>query len=323
MEIRQNPIIMKRSILLFASTIVAFATYAQMIIVQEDFEGVADGDYVAASLGAPWTTWSGAAGTPEDAQISTIQAQSGTNSVMITSTTPSTGGTSDLLLLLGDRTSGIYGLAWNMYIPQGNGGYFNIQHAEEPGVEWAIDVTFKADGTIELGANNASSNYSVNYPHDEWFSVEFLINLNTMQALFTMNEGAPFTWPFNTAVDATTGMNQLGSVNFFSYAGGDPVMYFIDDVVFIDLSNVGIAQLDEDLVQIYPNPATDLLTVELPDLSVERIVLMDVAGRNVQEVTVNGLQPVHRMDVGALAAGSYTLRAITEEGEVVKRLIKH
>jgi hypothetical protein len=315
---------MKKTLLLITSLFtLASVTKGQMLIVDEDFEGLADGAYVAASLGAPWTTWSGAAGTPEDAQVSMLQASSGTNSFMITSTTPATGGTTDLLLLLGDRTTGVYGLSWNMYIPAGNGGYFNIQHDEEPGVEWAIDVTFKADGTIELGANNATSNYSANYPHDEWFSVEFLINLNTMQGLFTMNGEAPYTWPFNTAVDATTGMNQLGSVNFFSYAGGDPVMYFVDDVIFIDLTNVGIAQLDADQARIYPNPVADQLTLEMPEMQIERLLVTDLSGRTVREMPVNGMQPTYRMDVASLASGTYLVRAITTEGELVKQIVKY
>ena len=72
-----------------------------------------------------WTTWSGTEGGAEDGIVTTEQAASAPNSVLIAE-----GQTQDIVLLLGNQTSGAYRVQWKEYIPAGATAYFNIQEDE-------------------------------------------------------------------------------------------------------------------------------------------------------------------------------------------------
>ncbi len=99
----------------------------------------------------------------EDGIISETFSHSPTKSVLI----DETGGATDLLWLLGDKTSDIYNVSFWMYIPSGFCGYYNFQHFEAPGVEWAIEMYFHTDGSTKFII--AGDEIVMNYNHDTWF----------------------------------------------------------------------------------------------------------------------------------------------------------
>ncbi|MBP9221509.1 MAG: hypothetical protein KBF42_08995, partial [Chitinophagales bacterium] len=84
-----------------------------------------------------WSTWSGVEGGAEDGVISTDQAYSGSNSMLV-----SEGGVNDIILKLGDLSSGKWRLEWQMYVPDAKTGYYNIQESEVPGVAWNLELLF-------------------------------------------------------------------------------------------------------------------------------------------------------------------------------------
>ncbi|MBK9017484.1 MAG: hypothetical protein IPM82_27455 [Saprospiraceae bacterium] len=105
-------------------------------IICDNFDSYAAGTTTGSN--APhWSTWSGTIGGPEDGIVSSDQFFSAPNSMLIQE-----GGSQDVLLLLGDRTSGVYSLGWKMYVPTGKVGYYNIQDTEVPGVQWNLEVFF-------------------------------------------------------------------------------------------------------------------------------------------------------------------------------------
>ena len=73
---------------------------------------------------------------------------------------------------------------------------------------------------------------------------------------------------------------------------------------------------------IYPNPASDILTIAT-EANVEEIAIYDIYGRT---TTVYGLQTtdfVHSIDVADLEAGVYFVNIKTENGNIVKRFVKN
>ncbi|NQV17444.1 MAG: hypothetical protein HQ534_02750, partial [Armatimonadetes bacterium] len=88
-------------------------------IYGDDFESYTVGEYLAVQSD-DWTTWTNNPGSAEDALISDDYALSGTNSVKVD-------GTTDLVLIMDNYTSGAYSIALNMYIPTGYCGYYNLQ----------------------------------------------------------------------------------------------------------------------------------------------------------------------------------------------------
>ena len=131
--------------------------------------------------------------------------------------------------------------------------------------------------------------------------------------------------------DSTT--NEPGSHGFFKFSMrpastlvlGDAVentanIYFdfnqpvITNAAVFSVSNtVGIAEEDAGLPQLYPNPATDQLTVLLPPPTTATVVeVLDALGRVVRTAVPVG--PSAQMDVAALPAGVYHVRVA---GQVV------
>jgi len=168
-----------------------------------------------------WSTWSGATNGPEDGIVSGDYAQSGTNSLLVSNT-----GAQDVLLLLGNQTSGSYDLSWSMYIPAGHVGYYNVQEDETPGVGWNLNMHFGNDtgGTTATFGEGvvAETGTTFTYPEDQWFDVVHTFNLddNTMDIWVDgvqVESGAAFT-------------GNLGSIDIFSINSDNTV--YIDDVLF-------------------------------------------------------------------------------------------
>ena len=75
----------------------------------------------------------------------------------------------------------------------------------------------------------------------------------------------------------------------------------------------------ETKVNIYPNPTNDRLYIETEG-EINNVVIYDVYGR--QQTTVNGQQSLS-IDLSKLNAGIYFIKINTEEGNIVKRIIKN
>lgn len=316
---------MKKVILPILALSIPAMLAAQTMVVNESFEGHASGVLVAQTLGAPWTTWSNTPGSAEDTPISDEQAVTGTYSMKV-STTVAGGGPTDMVLQLGDRTEGQWILSWMMFIPTGQGAYFNMQHTETPGTEWAVDVTFPGAGTAGTIAT-ANVEYPITYEHDVWFAVGISIDLDAMSATMVIGNNPPHTWAFNSTSTMATGMNQIGGINFFAYSGGvGPTTYYIDDVTFVDLTSVGISEITDTDINVYPNPVENTLNVEAPGVSsAATAVLIDATGRTViaaRQFAQNALMARTQLDLSGLPSGMYFLRVQDGSQELVRRVTK-
>lgn len=87
------------------------------------------------------------------------------------------------------------------------------------------------------------------------------------------------------------------------------------------LSMVGLAdQLDPALIKVYPNPAQNILVVELPQLDNWTLSLVDLLGKQVAQQDVLGL--TQKMNVQDYPAGIYYLRISNARGEwLVKKVM--
>ena len=83
----------------------------------------------------------------------------------------------------------------------------------------------------------------------------------------------------------------------------------------------GVEELEASF-SIYPNPVNDKLYIEtLTQTQTLTIEIYDVYGRR-QELSVINCQP-SAIDVSNLNSGVYFVKVITDEGEVVKRIVKN
>ena len=195
---------------------------------QDDFESYDVDDYIAVVDPTNWTTWSNNPGTGEDGIIDDAYAFSPTQSVRV----DDADGQTDLILKLGDQTSGVYTVGWYIYVPAGMGGYYNFQHFETPGIEWAVEVFFNLDGTgsISAGGSNAAQ---FNYMHDQWIRCDHMIDLDNDEAMLSLNGNMIYQWQWSLQANGGSGTNQLGGVDFYAGPfGGGTNLYYIDDVMY-------------------------------------------------------------------------------------------
>ena len=174
-----------------------------------------------------WTTWSGTEGTAEDGIVSLEQASSPTKSMKINSTAAS-GGPQDVVLNLGNKTTGRYSLKWKFYVPNGKNAYYNIQNVVPIGAgSWNLDVFFSNNGAgnIQIGAGASLADFT--YPNAQWFEVRHEIDLdnNTLKLWVNNNFVAIIPYP-----------NNLGGIDF--YGTNNVSTYYTDDVEYVSLPPV-------------------------------------------------------------------------------------
>ncbi len=210
--------------------------YGQDTLYSTDFEFGTAGQYVAQQdTSGFWTTWSDAPGGSEDALFSDAQnhSASGTLSAHTQSTT-------DLVLKLGNKVSGKYEVSFYYYIINGKGAYFNIQHTEQMGQEFAIQCYFGSDGNGKLevdGHTLPSSAISFTHAIDNWVHVDLIANLDSDSAYLYIDDNLIYSWIFSHKYDGTEGLNQLGAVDFFAGAlDGQTPEFYLDDVTYIQLN---------------------------------------------------------------------------------------
>jgi len=79
----------------------------------------------------------------------------------------------------------------------------------------------------------------------------------------------------------------------------------------------GIEDYDAGLLQIFPNPATDLITVKSP-VEITSIYVINNAGQVVVDETVN--TEFYQIDVSQLESGIYYIKLETGEGEMLRKI---
>jgi hypothetical protein len=282
---------------------------AQVTLFSDDMESYSPGIGVAAQSSV-WNTWTGS--PSEDAIVSTLFANSGFNSVRIQGTTV------DLVLPVGPYNSGKYDMKWKMYLPSNStGGYFNALHqwsTSSSTYVWAIDVFFTTQGMVNVVSGAVETNGVAIFPVGQWFDVQVTADMGADQGkLYIQNELAhQWQWSLSNA-DGSPGFNTLAAIDFYgtnqNLGNG---LYFIDDVQIIQSTGVNVS---EEPVRAelnwYPNPADDVVTVELPLWSIGgQVMLMDLMGRVLSNEFVSGENMIRRMDVSDLTTGIYLIKVV-------------
>ena len=233
---------------------------AQTIVFSDNFDSYTAGSHLAQSSSA-WTTWSNDPGGSEDGVITTAQAASAPNSLLVN-------GSVDQVYPFGNYTTGHYTVTFNMYIPStGNGGYFNIQHVLLQ--QWSYECYFYNDGTGYLKVGGSNINFT--YPSNAWFPVVMDVDMDQDQTSLTINNVLVNSWPFHYTGDATTGgVNQLAGIDLYAGAPNNlSGTYYVDDFVVTELSAalVGEFSVPTENINLSLNPnstATGTVTMNNP-----------------------------------------------------------
>lgn len=296
-----------KHILLPALLLTAGALNAQLYT--ENFDSYAVGDYIAVEAGPTWVTWtSGTEGTEIDAQVTDEAALSGAQSLKIFGN--EAGGPLDVVLVAG--LEGAFEVTFNLLIPEGSSGYYNVQENQVPGTAWAFDCFMNVNGTMSFGIDQVEV-LTASYTPGEWLKLTHLIDTNSDLMHLYLNDEYVAQLPYDGA--------QIGGVNFYALGDGSAPLYYVDDVL-VDTTDPVV-----DNVQVVtaldctfgPNPAQDFVRVQANlDNALVRVLALD--GKVVLEERRNDLVGGAQLNLD-LDNGLYLLELTNGSQRMTQRLV--
>jgi hypothetical protein len=306
-------------ILTLALCAFAFTTNAQADY-EEDYEFFNLGDI---SPQHPlWRTWGFPSGAGEDGQVVDTQSASGDKSLEINEVGAPAG--IDLIMYVsGAPTTGVYSLQWNMLIPDGREGYFNMQAEVTPeGTPWnqylnGGNVYFnEAGGDPGVGNIDGTPGQTFAFPHDQWFRVDCVYDLDAQTWAMYIDGVEQFNDQSFTFNDPFV---ELAAIDF--YAPSSSTLYYVDDMLHYngDSSTLGTNDFSANAFSVYPNPVTDILNIRSQS-EVSSVTVYDVLGKVILQAQPNSISP--SIDMSTLASGAYliqvTIGSTTKTVKVIK-----
>ena len=212
------------------------------VLIFDPFEEYTVGNKIAAEALAAghdwWTTWSNAPGGSEDGVVADYE---GTQCGHLTYG-------NDLVLLLGDEENGNYDLEFDILVPQGKNGYFNIlHHFAGSNSTWAMQcylhltndgqnsTAAPGHGTIHAGSNGTADVACV---YDAW--MHFRLNVDTDTDIARYYYTAPgeeevlvceWQWSLDSFGNNVVGRT-LGAMDFFPPQNAANSEYYLDNFSF-------------------------------------------------------------------------------------------
>ncbi len=108
-----------------------------------------------------------------------------------------------------------------------------------------------------------------------------------------------------------------------SQNGGSLVEAALDDIeIWARINSTGVDERPATMVNLFPDPATDMLNVVLAlnGAQVQRLEVLDMTGRLVLSPNViNARTDRYQLDLTSLATGQYILRAVLDTGSLERR----
>ncbi len=306
---------MKKNYIL-ALTAFAFSVLSVNAQFTEDFDALPIGSY----HGGNWSSWSGAAGG-EDVLVSNAYSFNGTKSGLIAGN-----GNQDAILRLGNKTTGVYQVSFQVYIPTGKSGYMNFQGnlsaaggagANGNGIFNSPNLIFNnvmspsgaaGSGGAYANVGDPTAVYTWSYPQATWFPVVINFNMDADNWTMTINGTALSPQPF-----AADGI--LGGIDFYSFDPNNEI--YIDAIVYQDV--LSIDEQTRNLFSVYPNPVRDYLNLNSTSI-VDMVEVYDILGHTILSVNPGIVSP--KIDMSALSSGSYFVRATVGNQSQTIKIIK-
>ncbi len=212
------------------------------VLIFDPFEDYTVGNKIAQDAIAHgndwWTTWSNAPGGAEDGVVASFD---GTQCGHLTYG-------NDQVLLLGDEENGNYDLEFDILVPEGKNGYFNIlHHFAGANSTWAMQCYLHmtndgqtstqapGHGTIHAGSNGTADVACV---YDAW--MHFRLNVDTDTDIARYYYTAPgeeeilvceWQWSLDSFGENTVGRT-LGAMDFFPPENAATSEFYLDNFSF-------------------------------------------------------------------------------------------
>jgi len=282
------------------------------VLIFDPFEEYNEGNKIAAEAIAAghdwWTTWSNAPGGSEDGVVANFD---GTKCGHLTYG-------NDQVLLLGDEENGNYDLEFDILIPEGKNGYFNIlHHFAGSNSTWAFQcylhltndgqnsTSAPGQGTIHAGSNGTATMQGLVY--DQW--MHFRLNVDTDTDVANYYYTAPgadevlvctWQWSLDSFGNNVVGRT-LAAMNFYPPENAATSEYYLDNFSFKKIGGESAPELT-----ITPDAISETLGED--DMTSVAITI-DNTGNSIGDWA-------GWLDFGQGEAGSQTAQLYYHNGEV-------
>ena len=238
------------------------------VLIEDDFESYTVGNKLAQGAIAVgidwWTTWSNLPGSAEDGVIVNLD---GNKCAHLTEG-------NDQVLMLGGAQSGVYDLEFDIMVPNGSHGYFNILHKFNGGnSKWAMQAYLHmtndgqnstyapGHGTVHAGSNGTADVAAI---YDEWMHFRLHVDTDADEAKYYYttpgNEEVlvcTWQWSLDSFGENTVG-RELDAMDFFPPDAGSE--YYLDN---FKCTRIG----GETAAELVFNPEEINETIEEDDMS--------------------------------------------------------
>lgn len=206
---------------------------------------------------------------------------------------------------------------------------------------WKLDYQYNSDGTLNYTGQSFWNGSSWNTYGSEWFYYDDYKNCikwdhksgNTVtnRHLYDYNMDYTidqFVMPYNPEDDGNTEslieMNNMVTVNHWYTENDAGNLVYVCDYIYkydiIDYTGVSNHGFNADNMRIYPNPASDYITITGDNTIISNIEIVDNAGKTVlKESNLNKKET--KLDLTSLKSGVYYIRALTSKGVVTEKLV--
>jgi len=267
-----------------------------------------------------WTVWPGTSGIT----VSDAQAASGSQSGLV-GADPAT---IDPVLDLGNKIFGVWYTNFNMYIPAGFEGYWNLQGEVPIGSgEWIIGNIFMNQDLAAPGVglidNCVGAPVNFDFPHDAWFPVELVVDISAgiSAATWSLHVDGVEVIPAGTAFTDNGGVvpTSYGGFNFYSISTNNT--YYLDDIWHADFpQDVGATNdFASKGFQAYPNPVQNVLNLQANE-TINQVAIYNVLGQQVYAAQVGALAST--VDMSQFASGAYIVKVDVNGAEGTVKIIK-
>ncbi|MDX1463217.1 MAG: T9SS type A sorting domain-containing protein [Marinirhabdus sp.] len=256
-----------------------------------------------------WTTWDGNDDGVQNAIVTNEQSLSGNASILIG---PNDVQAQDAVLdFQGVADSGIWTLVFQMYVPSGNTGYFNLQGSVDPNANANLEF-LSSDITLVGGTlTDANEGFTGSYPEDEWFEVKVEVDVDGQTYDISLNGSSIGSQAFNDPA-----ITVWGGLDLFADSATNT--YYIDDVQLVE-GVLGADDFSASNFSIYPNPVQNRLNIQSSEI-VDAVVVYDVLGKVVMSATPGVISP--SIDMSALSSGAYLVNVTINGASKTVKVVK-
>ena len=227
----------------------------------DDFESYNTGSHIAMN-NPMWLTIGGPSGSIVDPIVAFNPNINNGQYLEISSANDVVVDLGDVLNMEHSVTSGRYEINFDVMVPAGYAGHYNIIRSLE-NLEFSLEVFFREDGTLQLH-HSADVYQTITYNHDEWINFKHVVDLTNDAASLHINNEEAAMWLFTAnAYEGGFGENKLDIINFSGDSEpttAEVCMFYIDNFAFSEIDDFGADAylVYRDGTLITPSPLSNL-----------------------------------------------------------------